>query len=486
MDKITVFANFFINTEERFMRMKDSFKSMSEITVDRWVINIRGLYSDEAILFFNSNLDNAVLFSLDSGNWFYDSLQMSTYIRTNYILTWLEDTICLKPLVVNHIVSEMSANAVDILCPTYWCDGYSKRRYEGVTELYNGTNIDFFNHTIKNNFEVQNNKYNIQSYIIGYMAIINIDLFERVLLDNGGKSRWSKSTPFAFEKAPYDVDWLPLKRGVPHIEIFASIDDNLCVPGSCLQDRGLYPIREVRDSYAFDRRTFFKKVYDKLNIKIIFKLYRILVNVFSVPIPNKIDYLSSFSLFSKNKKGQSSDMSYDYIDYILSLNLNVDKVFEYGSGESQEFFANMCSELFSVDHDKSIYLKRINDGVLDKNIVYNIVEPEAIDRSKSDATCEFESDIFKGYSFDSYVNSIDKYPDDYFDIIIINGVSRIGCLSKCIHKVRRNGLIIINNTNKETVKFCRDYSEFFESTAFVSGVVKGSIVKQDSSISVRK
>ena len=178
LGELTIFANFFINTEERFLRMKDSFKSMSKITVDYWVINIRGMYSDEAILFFNSNLDNVFLFSLDSGNWFYDSLQISVHIRTKYILTWLEDTICLNPIAVNQTVSEMSKNDVDILNVTYWCDGHMKRSYQHVTDMHYGTNIDFFDHTTKNNCEVQK-KSTTYGHILLVICVLHIKTYLR-------------------------------------------------------------------------------------------------------------------------------------------------------------------------------------------------------------------------------------------------------------------------------------------------------------------
>ena len=34
MKKLTIFANFLINSEERFLRMKDSFKSFEKANID--------------------------------------------------------------------------------------------------------------------------------------------------------------------------------------------------------------------------------------------------------------------------------------------------------------------------------------------------------------------------------------------------------------------------------------------------------------------
>ena len=42
MSNISVFANFYINDQERFLRLQDSFLSFFKSNIDRWYINIRG------------------------------------------------------------------------------------------------------------------------------------------------------------------------------------------------------------------------------------------------------------------------------------------------------------------------------------------------------------------------------------------------------------------------------------------------------------
>ena len=45
---LAIFANFFIDNEERLQRMKDSFKSFKSIKPQEWIINIRGKYKIDA------------------------------------------------------------------------------------------------------------------------------------------------------------------------------------------------------------------------------------------------------------------------------------------------------------------------------------------------------------------------------------------------------------------------------------------------------
>ncbi|WP_157834490.1 hypothetical protein [Candidatus Ruthturnera calyptogenae] len=48
---LTIFANFRINNEERYQRMKDSFESFKDIKAQKWVINVRGSYKLKTIFF---------------------------------------------------------------------------------------------------------------------------------------------------------------------------------------------------------------------------------------------------------------------------------------------------------------------------------------------------------------------------------------------------------------------------------------------------
>ena len=45
---LAIFANFFIDNQERLQRMKDSFYSFKEANLNQWVINIRGSLKSQA------------------------------------------------------------------------------------------------------------------------------------------------------------------------------------------------------------------------------------------------------------------------------------------------------------------------------------------------------------------------------------------------------------------------------------------------------
>lgn len=243
MVSLTIFANFLIDTEERFLRLQDSFNSFSNIHAQKWVINVRGQYRDNVKAFLEHYLGLRVkVFQLDSPEgWFHDSRIMAEYINTEYVFFWIEDHINLVADLTQYdeILLEMHSRAVEVLPYSFL---WFTRRYNNVPkdELENiyYLNLDkkAFNLVLKND---------PNAYILGCLSFFEVNLFKRILFCDDKKQviKWPKETPFNFEKSSHDIHWLPIKIGLPKYELFASIDDDSIEPGSSLISRGLYPNR---------------------------------------------------------------------------------------------------------------------------------------------------------------------------------------------------------------------------------------------------
>ena len=81
MKNISVFANFFINDKERYLRAIDSFKSFEKANIEKWIINSRGIYSNKIQNYLKKKLKKKLIFStLDSGNWFEDTKKLLKHI----------------------------------------------------------------------------------------------------------------------------------------------------------------------------------------------------------------------------------------------------------------------------------------------------------------------------------------------------------------------------------------------------------------------
>ena len=97
MSLVTIFANFRINSQDRLSRLMKSFESFQSAKIDKWVINIRGEYKTLAGDFLTQELpDKLDLFYMESSEgWFADSKKMLSHIKSNYVLVWMEDHICM-------------------------------------------------------------------------------------------------------------------------------------------------------------------------------------------------------------------------------------------------------------------------------------------------------------------------------------------------------------------------------------------------------
>jgi len=249
---LTIFANFRIDTDERLQRMKDSFESFGLASIDRWVINARGAFREEAMTFLAERLGEKLIpFSIESGKgWFYDSRQMLGFIQSEYVFFWIEDHICMcGPDQLNAIIKDMKNSEIEYLGYSWFGLGEFLREFDEILGKESDTLIGI-NYGKEVNALRQQNALRViggQSYIISACGIFSKDLFERILMCKRPLlRRWPKETPFDFEKRWDDEYILPIQYGIPRFEIFAAIDDDNKHPGSSLISRKLYPERVDR------------------------------------------------------------------------------------------------------------------------------------------------------------------------------------------------------------------------------------------------
>jgi hypothetical protein len=141
------------------------------------------------------------------------------------------------------------------------------------------------------------------------------------------------------------------------------------------------------------------------------------------------------------------------LDGILNKNM---RIFEYGSGGSTLYFAMKVKEVFSIEHEPNWFYKvcKSVDEHGFENCHIQLVEPTIISgldsRDASDPSSYASSDSkFNGKSFKDYASNIDRFPDAYFDLILIDGRARPSCFKHAIRKVKSDGYIFWDNTDRE-------------------------------------
>jgi len=120
-------------------------------------------------------------------------------------------------------------------------------------------------------------------------------------------------------------------------------------------------------------------------------------------------------------------------------------VFEWGSGASTFWFADRCNTIWSVEYFKDFFeilQKRAQDKI---NINLILKEPDEIKHFNYIAKHSSAS----GKSFKDFVHSIDKFKDNYFDIIVIDGRVRNRCLDLAIPKLKSGGMVVYDDTNRD-------------------------------------
>lgn len=251
-----IFANFKIDSSERLQRMKDSFDSFKSSSISELVINVRGEFKDEAILFLNTQFSGRKSLTKfeSSQGWFYDSRNMFQNIQCETIFFWIEDHICQKsPEVINSLVTEIEKSGIDYVEYSW----HSNRILNNLIEFHGAQESEqilYFDLNSKSN-EFKNECYYREiaryPYLISCAAYFSKSFFSKVLFKNHPLiPRWTIFAPFDFEKRWDDLSFLPFKIGYLKEELFAAIDDDNMFKGSSLISRGLYPERITRNQIS--------------------------------------------------------------------------------------------------------------------------------------------------------------------------------------------------------------------------------------------
>lgn len=127
------------------------------------------------------------------------------------------------------------------------------------------------------------------------------------------------------------------------------------------------------------------------------------------------------------------------------------RVFEYGSGSSTLYFGNNVQLIVSIEHSPNKFYKLENHvKKVRYNFVYKLIQPV------EDPTPFPYSHISYGttnanylcHNFKNYVNYINEYLDNFFDVIFINGMSRASSIVASTWKIKKNGIIALNNSGR--------------------------------------
>jgi hypothetical protein len=124
-------------------------------------------------------------------------------------------------------------------------------------------------------------------------------------------------------------------------------------------------------------------------------------------------------------------------------------VFEYGGGGSTLWLAERVRRVITVEHDAE-WFARIEQEIRQRgydNCTVLLRPPGAGPPARLQAGIEYSS--VAGGDFEEYVKVIDDLPDSSLDVVIVDGRSRAACLIHAAPKIRRGGMLILDDANRK-------------------------------------
>jgi hypothetical protein len=163
------------------------------------------------------------------------------------------------------------------------------------------------------------------------------------------------------------------------------------------------------------------------------------------------------------------------------------KVFEYGSGGSTLFFASRTDIIISLEHNNAWH-EKVNNILVEKgfcNVEYRLILPQLIkDNFDRDCTlpenyssCNIE---YESFDFREYVNSIDLFPDSYFDLVFVDGRARPSCIMHSMSKIKKYGMLLVDNTDR--VYYTKSFPELFDKNKWSETIFAGHFPNGSASI----
>lgn len=118
-------------------------------------------------------------------------------------------------------------------------------------------------------------------------------------------------------------------------------------------------------------------------------------------------------------------------------------VFEWGSGNSTIWLSERVQKVISVEHDKNWY------GKVKKDLEAKNITNVDLFFCNPDKDLKQVDEMYHqiGLIFLSYAKVINEYPNEYFDCILVDGRARIGCIVEAQKKLKRGGLLILDNSD---------------------------------------
>lgn len=165
------------------------------------------------------------------------------------------------------------------------------------------------------------------------------------------------------------------------------------------------------------------------------------------------------------------------------------RAFEYGAGGSTFFLAKRVAELVSVEHDEAFHAtiagRLRSQGI--NNCRLLLRRPEK--RTQNGVTKgSYGPDTFWSFEpthagewFENYVKLIDEYPDEHFDLVMVDGRCRTACVKRALSKIKPGGALLLDNSERPAYAGARSLLDRYPHLDLF-GIVPWNLVPYQTSV----
>jgi hypothetical protein len=105
------------------------------------------------------------------------------------------------------------------------------------------------------------------------------------------------------------------------------------------------------------------------------------------------------------------------------------RAFEFGGGGSTVWFSSRVAQIVTAEHDEEWFrdLRSVLGETENVTLLYRRPDDDYAD----------------------YVASIRAFPDDHFDVVVVDGRERVRCFTESWSKVKRGGLLVLDDSDRD-------------------------------------
>nr|WP_261343085.1 class I SAM-dependent methyltransferase [Rosistilla oblonga] len=144
-------------------------------------------------------------------------------------------------------------------------------------------------------------------------------------------------------------------------------------------------------------------------------------------------------------------LTYPTLQWLAETDWSGKRVFEWGGGGSTLFFLRAGAVVVTVEHDRQWgdQIEAAANAHGYESLDLRLHEPIATTNGSGCQPYTSTNARYQKLSFEPYVKTIDEFPDNSFDLILVDGRSRCACLNHAISKVADGGVILFDNAERE-------------------------------------